>query len=465
MRIFAFASLLIAVSPLLAQNDIQAGVNLQFRLVNPGARAQAMGGAFIGLADDTTAIFANPAGLVQMASQTAVLEANSTRRDNPIPFYQGRITQVGAQDFVFDLETREFPETTSSIPFFAYVQPSAKVKWGVFYAEQANFQRSFETGAVGIVPIFTGNPDVDVFTLGVFPSSENTLDLTLRTIGFSAATELAPGLSAGLTVGYNELDYTAVSTAYLDDPRVVFPDFNIDVTGLEPFIGKTFTVADARGTDQDLSYAAGLLYRASDSFRIGLAYRRQGEFDYDYTGSQRIQPDSLTQILAGTSSFDVPDSVGLGFAFQPTDVTRISVELNRVYYSDLSDSFVSLFFNDDDPMPRRQIADDISEYRVGFEYFFTRMLYPLAIRGGYWSEPYHALRNQTLDTQIFFRYLDENGDYALSQRASPFLQRFEEDLNHITFGLGMTFGDFTLDFSGDIDEHNSSFSLSSIYRF
>ena len=42
-----------------AQNDMISNVNMQLRFANPGARALAMGGAFVGLADDHTSIFAD----------------------------------------------------------------------------------------------------------------------------------------------------------------------------------------------------------------------------------------------------------------------------------------------------------------------------------------------------------------------------------------------------------------------
>ena len=38
-------------------------IPLQFDFLTPGARSMAMGGAFVGAADDTTAAFTNPAGL------------------------------------------------------------------------------------------------------------------------------------------------------------------------------------------------------------------------------------------------------------------------------------------------------------------------------------------------------------------------------------------------------------------
>ena len=44
----------------------EAPPSLEFSFSNPGARSMALGGAFVALADDATAAFANPAGLVQL---------------------------------------------------------------------------------------------------------------------------------------------------------------------------------------------------------------------------------------------------------------------------------------------------------------------------------------------------------------------------------------------------------------
>jgi len=41
---------------------------LEFSFSNPGARSLGLGGAFAAIADDATAAFANPAGLVQLVS-------------------------------------------------------------------------------------------------------------------------------------------------------------------------------------------------------------------------------------------------------------------------------------------------------------------------------------------------------------------------------------------------------------
>ena len=453
---------------LCAQNDLQANVNLQFRFANPGARAQAMGGAFIGLADDTTAIFANPAGLVQLGSTTLVLESNSTRNDNDIPFYSGRITQTDLQDFSFDLNSREFPETIGSIPFLGYVNPKGKAKWGLFYAEQANFERRFTTEGLGI-PAFSGGRFISENRFEVFSPSENFIEMTLRSLGGSVAGKLSNRISAGITISFDEFDYAGNSTLTVPDPRLIFPEINFsprDIEALEPFFGQSFAVIDVGGEDRQVSFNAGLLYTATERFSVGVSYKQQASFDYDYVGRGRNADFELVEDVSGVAEFNVPDSFGLGLSFKPTDVMIFSMDLNRIFYSQLSDDFLRLFQNSNDPINATQTVADTTEYHLGFEYIFTTTRNPISLRLGYWNEPYHALINSVLDTQLIFRYLSTTGDYLQGARPTVFLHRFEEDLNHVTFGLGITVGgNFTLDLSGDLDDQKQSFSLSSIYRF
>src|SRR5688572_23177021 len=46
-----------------AQSNAEVNAGIQFDFSLPGARSLGMGGAFVGLADDATAAWANPAGL------------------------------------------------------------------------------------------------------------------------------------------------------------------------------------------------------------------------------------------------------------------------------------------------------------------------------------------------------------------------------------------------------------------
>ena len=60
---------------------------LEFNFSNPGVRSVAPAGAFAGLADDATAVFANPAGLVQLSRPEVSFEFR--RWDYATPFIEG----------------------------------------------------------------------------------------------------------------------------------------------------------------------------------------------------------------------------------------------------------------------------------------------------------------------------------------------------------------------------------------
>ncbi len=65
----------------------EAVVPLQFSFSDPGARSIGFGGAFVALADDATAAFANPAGLVQLLRPEVSIEGR--RWSYSTPFTEG----------------------------------------------------------------------------------------------------------------------------------------------------------------------------------------------------------------------------------------------------------------------------------------------------------------------------------------------------------------------------------------
>src|SRR4051812_50084774 len=67
--------------PAAAQTTAQFPV--QFDFVTPGARALALGGAFIAAADDATAAFTNPAGLAFLARTEVSFEARYRQGETP----------------------------------------------------------------------------------------------------------------------------------------------------------------------------------------------------------------------------------------------------------------------------------------------------------------------------------------------------------------------------------------------
>jgi hypothetical protein len=84
---------------------------------NPGARSIGLGGAFVAIADDATAAFANPAGLVQILRPELSAEL--------------RFTAAHAEDDI----PSDLDDSLSGLGFFSFVYPSQK--WAVaLYSHQ-----------------------------------------------------------------------------------------------------------------------------------------------------------------------------------------------------------------------------------------------------------------------------------------------------------------------------------------
>jgi long-chain fatty acid transport protein len=70
-------------SPSRADAQSTAQFPVQFNFLTPGARSMAMGGAFVGAADDATAAFTNPAGLAFFGTIQISFEGRFSRFETP----------------------------------------------------------------------------------------------------------------------------------------------------------------------------------------------------------------------------------------------------------------------------------------------------------------------------------------------------------------------------------------------
>ena len=115
---------------------------LEFSFSNPGARSLGLGGAFAALADDATAAFANPAGLVQLLRPEVSLELR--RRKYSTPYTEGG-RALGAPtgwgiDTIDGIRTANSNETTSGISFLSFVYPGTKWSLALFRHQLADFR-------------------------------------------------------------------------------------------------------------------------------------------------------------------------------------------------------------------------------------------------------------------------------------------------------------------------------------
>jgi hypothetical protein len=119
----------------------EAPLSLEFSFSNPGARSMGLGGAFVALADDGTAAFTNPAGLVQLLQPEVSLEPR--RREYSTSYTEGGRAQGEPTgwgiDTVDGVRIGISNETTSGLSFLSFVYPGDKWSLALYRHQLAEF--------------------------------------------------------------------------------------------------------------------------------------------------------------------------------------------------------------------------------------------------------------------------------------------------------------------------------------
>ncbi len=114
----------------------------QFSFSNPGARSLGFAGAFAALADDATAAFANPAGLVQLTRPEVSLEGRYWSYSTPFT-EGGRVSGEPSGillDTIAGLRTARSEVDLSGVSFLSYVYPRGDWSLAFYRHVLANFE-------------------------------------------------------------------------------------------------------------------------------------------------------------------------------------------------------------------------------------------------------------------------------------------------------------------------------------
>jgi len=429
-----------------AISDEEIFRDFPFNLVNPGARALGVGGAFISLADDATAAQANPAGLINLRRPELFVELRAQGYDTSstlvsatidTPFFMGDVAAGAESD----------PLRTFTPTFLSYVIPFPRVALGFSRLESLNantrtrnlFTISGLEAQIGIDPItgdrvITGYQPID-FTL----SAEADLDARVAQYNAAIALSLHRRFSIGLTAVLGTADVIGrADNLFRDNAGVLFQ---------QPTLDYATRIDDSAA---DFAFNAGLLWRPADWVSIGAVYREGLRFELEQTVLDLGVRAGQAQEIAGerfTNVLHLPDSYGAGISFRPAESWTILLDLVEVQYSDLLDGYVAglnrLSFPDSEA---EFTVDDGTEVHLGLEKIFLGGKTPIALRLGAWSDPDHRIRAA-----------------AGSDLAAVFPPGSE--VTHVTFGFGATLRSIQLDFAGDVSDVNSAISMSAIYRF
>jgi long-chain fatty acid transport protein len=467
MRRLIVALMALVAVPAMAQNvDIEALSGLQFNFGNPGARSLAMGGAFLGLADDASAAGANPAGLTILRKPEVSIELRNYLEQ-----------QLFTTSGTFPNNTRTaftHHSKRAVVAFASAVMPIKKFTVGVYYHEPLNNEgggavvptRDDITGQVTPLPNFYlpaegsgnnvtfGDPITKVqceqrrlqqnnpfscleFRVDPFVSA---LSVRQRTYGVTGAWQIHPKFSVGLTARHQRFLETAATFRYTQQ-------FNPKQSLIQA------TARERNGEvelaeESDTTFSGGFKWAPSEKISFGGVYKQGAEFD-----APLFYADASTGfdfINAAETKFHMPDIAGVGVSFRPIPVLTINVDAVNVKYSNLVDDFVSATA-DVEGIDEPFRANDVTELRIGAEYLFSTKI-PFALRAGFWRDPAHSVVwNGPLNHPNFI--------------AEALLYPEGEDQNHISVGGGLAWQRFQIDLAYDTSKHYKVGSISMVTRF
>ena len=140
--------LILPATILVASGAFAQGIlTLELSFSNPGARSLGFGGAFVALADDATAAYANPAGLVQLTRPEISIEGRSWSYSTPFVVggrASGNPTGIGI-DTTPGLRWRESTADFTGLSFLSYVYPRKRWSLALYRHQLARFTSSYTT--------------------------------------------------------------------------------------------------------------------------------------------------------------------------------------------------------------------------------------------------------------------------------------------------------------------------------
>lgn len=423
-----------------AQSAAEVNSGLQFNHLSPGAYSLGMGGAFIGGADDATAAYANPAGLVNIARPEVSVEMRMWRNDHVAPFRGhafGPPSQEGI-DTIDGIEERRFPNTGRGLAFASIVYPFDRFAVALYQHELAHHDNTAETQGI----FFTVPGAGETGGLEERRQRPTRSELRLRIVSRGAAFGYRVNrvLSLGFDVSRSELEFDSRTDRY-HYRRFFAPEFTPD---------NVDTATIQRGRESAIRFSGGLTWDLYHNLRIGAVYRREPSFPVTVTTtSRKVTTDC-------TGRFHLPDVYGAGVSYRPTAFITLNADYNRVRYSELTEDFVTFGVGGEcatEAKATSYVTRDGNEYHVGGRYVMARasdflQRHPIIFTAGWWREAPHAIEHTDQD----------HPDSVLFQPAGP--------AHHASAGVGIMLNNFwQVSVGADISRRQRIVSISTLSRW
>jgi long-subunit fatty acid transport protein len=430
-------------NPSTAQAQSSIAVPIQFDFLNPGARSLALGSAFVGLADDATAAWVNPAGLLQLGPPEVSIEGRYHRQSQPFLVggrLSGQITGMG-EDTIAGPEYRDITDSGAGLTFLSFTFRKPRFAVAAYRHELIRVEQVFNSSGV------FQNHGSEGRDFGIAA----VRDLSIVSYGVSVATNwraLTFGAGISLNTFNLGLDFNRLNTALFVPYGPPDPTQNV-----------LHLTQDGDATSP--GYVAGVLLPLASAAKIGVAYRRGPRFPFSMSSTSPLSPSQQT-----TANFKVPDVFAVGVSARhnwldadgnPIGSFLVTTEYKRVMYSELREDYLDVLVNQGTDTRARadrfSIADG-NEAHVGVEYGLVALRVTPLLRAGIWFDPDHSVHYTPSPANDLF---DERFAATLSSG---------RDLWHYTFGLGLALSShFEVNFGGDLTSRSTIISTSAIVRF
>jgi long-chain fatty acid transport protein len=429
---FAIGVALLGVSGAsFAITDSETNASIPFNLSAPGARSMGMGGAFLGLADDATAAYTNPAGLTQLVTPEISVEGRHT--DYSIPYVNGGSASLSPFNGS-GINTDNTNSSNNNLSFISFVLPHDRWSFAVYRDELVHFNTDFTTGDANTI---LGNNQFELFPVDAHSN------LRIVNYGASVAFKAADNVSLGLGLSYYDFKINTLIT------RSAFEGNQLDVPA-----GTPLSEQAQHGSDNAAAVNLGARFVLSEHLSAGLVYRQGPKFDYSASNTViATDPATVTADLSKVR-FRVPDEYGAGLSWHPNDNFVLNGDVDFIQYSQLTRGIVSLFGNDPAEVSRLSIPNGV-EYHLGGEYTFTQMAHPFSVRAGAWHDPRHSIE---------YNGVPDSTDVGQLGLATLFAGGKGSQM-HYSLGGGFAFAKFQIDAAADFSDLTDIYSISAVYHF
>ena len=407
-----------------------AEIPSSFNPVGSGARALAMGGAFIAVADDATAASWNPGGLIQLERPEV----------SAVGAYLHRIEDIR---FGANPES-DGPQSVSGLDlnYLSFALPFTTLGHNMIVS--LNYQHLFDLDRQWTFH----RQDRDEAGRLETEFLDNRQGGDLYALGLAYAVQLLPELSIGATLNlWNDFLYDNAWTKRFRSSKEEFTQ-----TG-KPVVSQA--AVEEHYSFEGMNFNVGFLWQVTEHLTVGGVFKSPFTADLKLRGSlANLQfspafpdrPPLSERELAFEESqeMDMPMSYGLGLAWRFSDAFTLSADFHRTHWNDfvLRDGEGREFFPISARPAKESDVDPTHHVRLGAEYLFIHPKHVVALRGGAFYDPVPAEGSP----DDFFG-LSAGGGFAVNRFSLDFAYqyRFGRDVGGYLFE--------GRDFSCDVDEH------------